>query len=352
MCSLVVLSMFGFRISPLAADAIELTASGNIVINYEYEDEGLGDVTFYVYKIASLEEDMSYTLTEDYQDFGIDIEKLSDYEYFISVRDNLEQFINHQMLEPTQTFITNDYGQYNIKDLDLGLYYIQSETTSIIDGRKTIEFFSDPIMLAVGQYDPINEIWLYYFTVYPKISAVSYYTPIPISVTKVWENIPGEFELPSDVSVQLFCDGEVYDEVILNEDNAWTYAWEDLDYSHMWAVLELDVSEEYEVQYSNEQYQFVITNTYIEPEEEEPEEEPKEEEPEEEPKQEDPKDDDSSESNTEETSTTEETVTDTLPQTGSLLLSIQRYAGLGLAFILFGIILNVFASRKRGRYEK
>lgn len=38
--------------------------------------------------------------------------------------------------------------------------------------------------------------------------------------------------------VHLWCDGEMYDEVILSEDNEWTMEWDELPDGHDWIVSE------------------------------------------------------------------------------------------------------------------
>ncbi len=79
-----------------------------------------------------------------------------------------------------------------------------------------------------------------------------------LTVHKVWEdnNYP---ERPESVTVKLLKDGEVSEEVVLNDANQWTYTWDELDDRYAWTVEEV-VSEGYEVSYTSQDNTIFITN--------------------------------------------------------------------------------------------
>ncbi|NLY87496.1 MAG: Cna B-type domain-containing protein [Clostridiales bacterium] len=88
-------------------------------------------------------------------------------------------------------------------------------------------------------------------------------TPVvELTVNKVWK---GEDEnRPKSVRVQLYKDGVASgEEVILNQDNNWTYTWNNLEESSKWTVDERDVPKGYKksVQVSGTEY--TITNTKV-----------------------------------------------------------------------------------------
>ena len=87
-----------------------------------------------------------------------------------------------------------------------------------------------------------------------------------ITVHKVWQDSGHEDVRPNDVRVQLY-DGAVAvgQPVTLDENNNWSYTFEDLDAKGNWNVLELNVPEGYLSAVSMLGSDFVITNTYIEP---------------------------------------------------------------------------------------
>ena len=89
---------------------------------------------------------------------------------------------------------------------------------------------------------------------------VEAFTYDKLTVHKVWEdnNYPNR---PESVTVQLLRDGEPYGETVtLNEENQWTYTWDQLDELSQWSVEEADVPEGYEVTYKTEDNTTWIVN--------------------------------------------------------------------------------------------
>lgn len=81
-----------------------------------------------------------------------------------------------------------------------------------------------------------------------------------IKVEKKWVLDDGGTAAES-VTVQLMCDGEPYGEPItLNDDNDWTYLWENLPTGHTWTVEEVDVPDGFKVTISQEGDTITITN--------------------------------------------------------------------------------------------
>lgn len=304
-----------FSVAVFADEVFDENATGSIMIDYTYNSDPLDDVEFKVYYVATMTGNEEISLNENFADFPIEFTKLDSMEYWLTVRDNLENYIhcNCESIECDMSFVTDGMGQYLLEDLELGLYYIEAEPAV----EDNVVFYSEPIMIFVGQYDDEDDKWLYHFDVTPKISVISYDPLIPITVTKVWENSDEEFVKAQEIEVQIYKDGEVYDTVILNEENSWTYTWYDMDFEAEYGFIETSNFEDYQVDYSHNIYEFTITNTYIgEDEPDEPEEEP--DEPEEEPDE--PEEE--------------------IPQTGSNANLIPIFAGIGLSLIAVGALLK------------
>jgi LPXTG-motif cell wall-anchored protein len=81
-----------------------------------------------------------------------------------------------------------------------------------------------------------------------------------VTVNKVWEN-DEESDRPTEISVQLLCDGTVYDTVTLSADNSWTYTWPLLDNTKSWTVVEESVPDGYSVSLTNTEDSYTLTNT-------------------------------------------------------------------------------------------
>jgi len=79
-----------------------------------------------------------------------------------------------------------------------------------------------------------------------------------LTVHKIWDD-NGYPERPESVTAHLLRDGEKFEAVELNENNQWTYTWDDLDDRYQWSVEE-DVPVGYEVTYKTEDNRVFITN--------------------------------------------------------------------------------------------
>lgn len=81
-------------------------------------------------------------------------------------------------------------------------------------------------------------------------------------VIKIWKDADGTEVRPASVTVQLLRNGEVYDEVKLNESNNWQYTWKNLSKKYEWHVVEKEVPEGYTVTITKEGNTIIIENTY------------------------------------------------------------------------------------------
>lgn len=79
-----------------------------------------------------------------------------------------------------------------------------------------------------------------------------------LTVHTVWDD-NGYPERPDSVTVHLLRDGEICEDVVLNEENQWTYTWDDLDDRYQWSVEE-EVPAGYDASYKTEDNTVFITN--------------------------------------------------------------------------------------------
>lgn len=274
-------------------EGFDYTQEGSIVIDYKKEEEPLADVEFQVYQITEADESYNQILQSKYEGMKIELDELSDSEYWKELSNELEYYINYEIVSPELTFVTNDDGTYKIEDLELGIYYIQSDVIQE-DGT---ELYSEPILIMVGDYDNSNEEWRYQYTIQPKVAMIAE-SKEQLTVEKVWENTNSDELILDEVEVAVYCDGELYDTVILSEENLWKCTWYDIDKTKTWAVKELTESEEFTVRYERNLYEFTVINTYIGEADEE------------------------------------------LPQTGSFSYMITILSGFGLICLSLGILLK------------
>lgn len=80
-----------------------------------------------------------------------------------------------------------------------------------------------------------------------------------LTVRKVW--MDDGIDRPESVIVQLLRNGEVREEIELNQNNQWAYTWDRLDEDYTWSVREKNVPNGYEASYITEGNVTTITNT-------------------------------------------------------------------------------------------
>lgn len=93
----------------------------------------------------------------------------------------------------------------------------------------------------------------------PVLFHLFYKTPAEITVVKKWAD-DGK-DRPGSVTVQLLCDGEVYETVQLDDTNAWQHSWKMLLPDYEWTVKETNVPAGYTESYSEKEQVITITNT-------------------------------------------------------------------------------------------
>lgn len=289
-------SMIGVNVQ--ASSSFEAYGLGSIIVDYEYDGEVLAGVDFKAYHVAETEDNSEYEMAEGFEDFEIDFPSLSYDEYWISIRNNLQNYVNLNMVEPTVEFTTDENGSYKLDDLEAGLYYI-SAGNFVADGTA---YYSDPILIMVGYF--MEEIWMYHYEAAPKVDVLPYEADQGLEVEKVWENISDDSQITDYIEVELYCNGELYDTVTLSRENDWSYEWEGIDQTATWAILETTTLEEYEVEYDYTYFKFIITNTYTGPEVDNYE------------------------------------YDESLPQTGTNAKSIPIYAGIGVGLIIVGAMVS------------
>ena len=83
---------------------------------------------------------------------------------------------------------------------------------------------------------------------------------VVVNVEKVWDD-GGYHARPASVEVTLFRNNEAYDTVVLNKENNWLYNWTGLTDEYIWSVDETEVPSEYVKSLTNENGNWILTNT-------------------------------------------------------------------------------------------
>ncbi|MBQ3531977.1 MAG: Cna B-type domain-containing protein [Oscillospiraceae bacterium] len=295
------------------SEKIDPERESSLEIIFREGEKNLSDAEFSVYLIANITENGKFIVTEEFSGFNVNITGVND-EAWRALVMTLESFIFQNKVDPAVSGKTDSDGILVLEGLKPGLYLVIGNPVSI-DGYT---YFAETAIIQIPALDNENNIWDYDISIKPKHSSIPDLEPdsfVTRKVLKIWNDKGYEFLRPKEITVYLFCDGELYDTVKLSKDSNWRHTWEKLDEGHRWTVSE-KVPEGYTVRITKEGITFVIENSI---EKTKPPEKP-----------EPPKDPDEPK----------------LPQTGQLWWPVPALLGTGLLFVAVGIF------RRRGGYEK
>lgn len=295
------------------SEKIDPERESSLEIIFREGEKNLSGAEFSVYLIANTTENGEFVVTEEFSDFNVNIIGKND-EAWRELASALEGFVYQNGFVPAAKGKTDSEGILVLGGLKPGLYLVIGNPVSV-DGYT---YFAETAIFQIPAIDTKNSTWNYDVSIKPKYSSVPDLEPdsfITRKLLKIWNDKGYESNRPKEITVYLFCDGKIYDTVILNEDNNWRYTWEKLEEGHQWLVSENN-PEGYTVRITKEGITFVIENSIEKPKPPE--------------KPEPPKDPDEPK----------------LPQTGQLWWPVPVLFGMGLLFVAAGIF------RRRGGYEK
>ncbi|MDR1630190.1 MAG: Cna B-type domain-containing protein [Oscillospiraceae bacterium] len=255
------LLLISFMVSSVAAGLIDLARPSQITIHYEHEKMPLPDVAFNLYRVADVSAAGQFQLTGDFRSYPVKINGL-DASALAAAANTLYTYAVADSLNPMRTGKTDSYGQMVFTNLNTGLYLVIGQKTTL-QGK---EYTPVPILVSLPSLDSENN-WQYEPLLLPKVDAR------PVSgepqlltrrVIKAWDDWSDRAEKrPAFVTVDLLCNGEVFDTVTLSEANSWNHVWPNLNASDTWLVVERNVPADYTVLYTASETIFRVTNAYF-----------------------------------------------------------------------------------------
>ena len=231
-------------------------------------DMGAPGVTVRVYRAAEVTEDVRFVLTGDFAGYNVDLDGLTSTGW-ASLAQTLRGYVFLDGIQPLRTGVSDETGRLTFSDLPVGLYLVDGERIASAedDGYRQ----PAPFMICLPNWeqstDPetgtVSGGWQYNVAARPKYTTLDGET-VMRRVLKVW-NDGGSISRPAQISVTLLKDGEPYETVDLNAENNWRYAWDELDGSSDWQIVESSGSGGYTVSVSLQGVTFVVTNSYSPP---------------------------------------------------------------------------------------
>lgn len=234
----------------LNVSAIE-TTNGILTLTCEQDGFCIASMEWKVYRVGEKRNGELF-LTGDFADYPVDLSDISDTDRMTEIASTLNNFAVLDMIEPVQFGKTNGKGVIQFSNLSDGLYLAVGMKTKI--GEYT--YFPSPIIFEVdgNKHSALNS--------YPKfyIKRTLPGSKDRFVVRKVWANADGQL-IPNVLTVGIYKDGELCEEIQLSQENEWTYSWEGSAASD-WRVKEISVPPGCYVMYRNNETQYIVMNAY------------------------------------------------------------------------------------------
>lgn len=216
---------------------VTYAANGTADLTVTWKDAGQDIV---LYRVCDRNPNGTYTYTDDFKDYGVDIFGLSQKELESNV-ELLAAYAVRDNLTPLDSFISDDSGKHVFSDLEYGAYLVFNKDT--VDGLKVsivpIFVFLEKDMEVVMK--PLDE------------------TFTSCKVYKIWSDNDSD-DRPDEIEVQLLdADGTVVDEQTLSDDNNWYYEWTDLK-EGKYKIVEKSVPSGYKLSLSRSKNTWKLTN--------------------------------------------------------------------------------------------
>ncbi len=235
------------------ASAAEET--GSLTLTCVKDEVVLENLQWSLYHIGSRSGDV-FVLDERFDSYSIVIDDFSD-DAMAAYAKTLENIVvlEPETFIPTQQGATDVNGQLTFDRLADGLYLVCGE---ILEAENSVYIPSALLFEISGTHESMD------WNAYPK---VEYHTrsdlEVNYTVKKVWLNANDEpCDPTTTITVEIYRDLELYDTVVLSEQNQWTYEWKDFDF-YTFRVKEVVIPEGFTVQYASNETQYLIKNILL-----------------------------------------------------------------------------------------
>ena len=230
--------------------------TGSITVLFRHEGQPVAEASFALYKAAEWN-DGNYTLVAPFSSYRVRMPDDPSSEEWKVLASTLAAYVDRDRVVPLTTGKTDADGQLAFAGLETGLYLVIGEMGQSGDSL----LFPQPMLVTVpfrktdGTDDPD-------VVIEPKYDAreVTEKT-VTRRALKIWKDDGNEQARPQEITVQLLCDGELWDEQVLSAENNWSYTWENLEAAHSWSLTEKQVPADYTVAITQEGVTFTVTNT-------------------------------------------------------------------------------------------
>ena len=255
--SIIICSFLIMSSNIFAANFSEEKNDLSITIEYENHGKKIKDVTFNIYYIAQMSDNLEFTWDEQFA-FLDSILELNDLttDDWKKISNTLSTYIDLYQLLPYDTNQTDTNGRAEFKDLKQGLYLIVGSKHVTNERMYSIM----PSLVTLPNLDE-NRNWNGQIVIYPKYEDIGQVTSF--EVIKQWVDSHNSSNRPEYIEIELLQDGTVIDVQKLSVENNWRYRWTNLETGFEYKVVEKELPAGYKVEINKiDKDSVVITNEY------------------------------------------------------------------------------------------
>ncbi len=238
-----------------AALPVFAAETASVTVLFEHENQPVVGAAFEIYKAAQWDGG-DYLLSGSFSGYPVKMTDDKNSEGWKAIASTLSAYAARDEIAPLASGVTDEKGEICFEGLSDGLYLLVGSPVDSGDAR----LFPQPMLVTVP-YTTTDGKKDYDIVAEPKYDSRKITEKsVTRRALKIWKD-EGDEDRPQDVTVQLLCDGKIYDEQLLSEANNWSYTWESLDAVHDWQLTERQVPEDYTVQITRQDITFTVTNT-------------------------------------------------------------------------------------------
>ena len=293
-------------VTVLAAGSIDLNHAHSLTVTAAYAQKPISGMKFDAYLISTVDECGELTVTERYRNFAddLDIRGKNDEAWRQMARVLAREISLDTNLKPSRSAVTDADGVAKFADIPMGLYLIMSSGME----KDGYVYSTTPFFVMLPEQDMSSNTWNYRVVANAKPGREP--VKADFEVIKIWKDDCHKDRRPKSITINLICDGGVYDTITLPHNGTWSYTWKNLETNHQWTVTENRENGYQKPDVQQEGNIFIVTNTCNQP------------------------------------AKPTEPGKPTLPQTGQLWWPVPVLIAAGLLFVVIGLV------RRRGTIDE
>lgn len=293
-------------VTVLATGSIDLNHAHSLTVTAAYAQKPISGMKFDAYLISTVDECGELTVTERYRNFAddLDIRGKNDEAWRQMARVLAREISLDTNLKPSRSAVTDADGVAKFADISMGLYLIVGNGVE----KDGYVYSTSPFFVMLPEQDLSSNTWNYHVVANAKPGREP--VKADFEVIKIWKDDCHKDRRPKSITINLICDGGVYDTITLPHNGTWSYTWKNLETNHQWTVMEKKEQGYKDPDIQQEGNTFIVTNTCSKP------------------------------------TTPPQPGKPTLPQTGQLWWPVPVLIAAGLLFVVIGLV------RRRGTIDE